>query len=89
MKYSQKALALVALAAQTDAALRFGCSTVTIQRLDPVVEPGNSPSAHLHQVASALPPHMHQIGLCTQSLKRQSCANLPLKLDSKSFYVDT
>jgi len=47
MKY----LALVfALAAQTEAALRFGCSTLTIQRLDPVVEPGKVPSAHLHQI---------------------------------------
>lgn len=39
-----------ALAAPSQAALRFGCSTVTIQRLDPVVEPGMTPSAHLHQV---------------------------------------
>jgi hypothetical protein len=39
-----------ALAAPAQAALRFGCSTLTIQRLDPVVEPGNVPSAHLHQI---------------------------------------
>jgi hypothetical protein len=32
------------------AALRFGCSTLTVQRLDPVVEPGNAPSAHVHQI---------------------------------------
>lgn len=32
------------------AALRFGCSTVSIQRLDPLVEPGNVPSAHVHQI---------------------------------------
>lgn len=39
-----------ALAGPAQAALRFGCSTLTIQRLDPVVEPGNVPSAHLHQI---------------------------------------
>ncbi|KAF2703231.1 hypothetical protein K504DRAFT_418736 [Pleomassaria siparia CBS 279.74] len=39
-----------ALAAPTHAGLRFGCSTLSIQRLDPVVEPGNAPSAHLHQI---------------------------------------
>jgi hypothetical protein len=44
------AFALVALLQRSQAALRFGCGTVTIQRLDPVVEPGNTPSAHLHQV---------------------------------------
>ncbi|KAH7116264.1 hypothetical protein B0J11DRAFT_443460 [Dendryphion nanum] len=32
------------------AALRFGCSQVSIQRLDPLVEPGNIPSAHVHQI---------------------------------------
>ncbi|KAI5856165.1 hypothetical protein GGS23DRAFT_438939 [Durotheca rogersii] len=30
--------------------LRFGCSQITIERLDPLVEPGANPSAHLHQV---------------------------------------
>lgn len=50
MKWS--ALALVTLLQRSQAALRFGCGTVTIQRLDPVVEPGNTPSAHLHQVCT-------------------------------------
>ncbi|PKS07414.1 hypothetical protein jhhlp_006017 [Lomentospora prolificans] len=39
-----------ALVAPSQAALRFGCSTLTIQRLDPLVEPGAVPSAHLHQI---------------------------------------
>lgn len=34
----------------TEAGLRFGCSQLSIQRLDPVVEPGNLPSAHVHQI---------------------------------------
>jgi hypothetical protein len=40
----------LALAAPSYAALRFGCSTLTIQRLDPIVQPGKLPSAHLHQI---------------------------------------
>ncbi|KAF2839218.1 hypothetical protein M501DRAFT_1016296 [Patellaria atrata CBS 101060] len=47
MKWLSLALAL---AAPSQAALRFGCSSVSIQRLDPLVEPGNSPSAHVHQI---------------------------------------
>ncbi|KAH8902473.1 hypothetical protein BR93DRAFT_972543 [Coniochaeta sp. PMI_546] len=43
----QVALGLVA---PTQAALRFGCSTLSIQRLDPLVEPDKIPSAHLHQI---------------------------------------
>ena len=40
----------LAFASQAQAALRFGCSTLTIQRIDPVVEPGQVPSSHLHQI---------------------------------------
>ncbi|KAK6199895.1 hypothetical protein LQW54_009805 [Pestalotiopsis sp. IQ-011] len=30
--------------------MRFGCSQLTIDQIDPLVEPGNVPSAHMHQV---------------------------------------
>ena len=40
----------LALAGLSEAALRFGCSTLTVQRTDPLVEPGAAPSAHLHQI---------------------------------------
>ncbi|VBB79522.1 Putative protein of unknown function [Podospora comata] len=30
--------------------LRFGCSEVVLDRIDPLVEPGGIPSAHVHQV---------------------------------------
>lgn len=49
MKWSALSVAL-ALVAPSQAGLRFGCSTLSIQRLDPLVEPGNVPSAHLHQI---------------------------------------
>ena len=45
-----KFLSFVALAPAAEAALRFGCSTLSIQRLDPLVEPGRIPSAHVHQI---------------------------------------
>jgi len=40
----------LALATPIQAALRFGCSTLTIQRLDPVVEPGTVGTSHLHHI---------------------------------------
>ena len=43
-------VAALALVASVRAGLRFGCSTLTIQRLDPVVEPGRAPSAHVHHI---------------------------------------
>jgi hypothetical protein len=47
MKLLSAGLTLFGLA---EAGLRFPCSTLTFQRLDPVVEPGNNPSAHLHHI---------------------------------------
>ncbi|KAF2015251.1 hypothetical protein BU24DRAFT_450004 [Aaosphaeria arxii CBS 175.79] len=47
MKSISTALALIA---SVEAGLRFPCSTLTFQRLDPVVEPGNTPSAHVHHI---------------------------------------
>ncbi len=42
--------AALGLVAPTHALLRFGCARLTIQRLDPLVNPGQNPSAHLHQI---------------------------------------
>ena len=30
--------------------LRFGCAQVSIDRIDPLVNPGQAPSPHLHQI---------------------------------------
>ncbi|KAH8774363.1 hypothetical protein F5883DRAFT_640987 [Diaporthe sp. PMI_573] len=49
MKWFSPLLALAA-SGPSHAALRFGCGTVSIQRLDPLVEPGKTPSAHVHQI---------------------------------------
>ncbi len=48
MKYFS--LTAVTLVTPAHAALRFGCSALSIQRLDPVVQPGVIPSAHVHQI---------------------------------------
>jgi hypothetical protein len=43
-------LTALALVAPGHALIRFGCSQLVFDRLDPLVEPGNLPSAHLHQI---------------------------------------
>lgn len=49
MKYNTLVTAL-GLLAPARALLRFGCSQLTVQRLDPLVNPGQNPSPHLHQI---------------------------------------
>ena len=41
---------VLGLLAPVQALLRFGCSQLTVQRLDPLVTPGQNPSPHLHQI---------------------------------------
>jgi hypothetical protein len=43
-------LTALALAAPAAALLRFGCSQLVVERLDPLVTPGLNPSPHLHQI---------------------------------------
>lgn len=43
-------LALLGVLAPVQALIRFGCSQLTVQRLDPLVNPGLVPSPHLHQI---------------------------------------
>lgn len=40
----------LALAAPATALLRFPCAQLVIDRLDPLVTPGQAPSPHLHQI---------------------------------------
>jgi len=40
----------LALVAPTTALLRFPCAQLVIDRLDPLVTPGQAPSPHLHQI---------------------------------------
>ncbi|RYP08900.1 hypothetical protein DL764_001610 [Monosporascus ibericus] len=42
--------AIITSAAPAQAALRVGCSTLSVQPLDLLVEPGNIPSQHVHQI---------------------------------------
>ncbi|KAL5437232.1 hypothetical protein PMIN07_011926, partial [Paraphaeosphaeria minitans] len=40
----------LALGAPSQALIRFGCSQLVVDRLDPLVNPGMEPSPHLHQI---------------------------------------
>ena len=43
-------LATLALAGPSNALIRFGCSQLVTQRLDPLVNPGMNPAGHVHQI---------------------------------------
>jgi len=47
------ALALAALG-EVDALIRFPCAQLVIDRRDPLVNPGQVPSPHLHQIVGGV-----------------------------------
>jgi hypothetical protein len=49
-------LAAFGLVAPASALLRFGCAQLTVQRLDPLVNPGQAPASHLHQIIGGVRP---------------------------------
>ncbi|KAK6839953.1 hypothetical protein PG987_005819 [Apiospora arundinis] len=63
------------------AALRFGCSTVSSQRLDPLVEPGKIPSAHVHQIVggnafnATMTGDIGEQGTCTTCVYTEDFSN--------------
>jgi hypothetical protein len=50
MRWTSSALAAVALATPISALIRFQCSQLVVERLDPLVTPGQVPSPHVHQI---------------------------------------
>jgi hypothetical protein len=50
MKLQTFTIALGLAASANAGLLRFGCAQLTVQRLDPLVNPGSNPSPHLHQI---------------------------------------
>ncbi|KAK3305219.1 uncharacterized protein B0T15DRAFT_567234 [Chaetomium strumarium] len=77
-------LSLPAVSAQgfSTTMLRFGCSQITIDRIDPLVEPGNIPSAHVHQIvggnafnASMPVTDISKLATCTSCTFDQDLSN--------------
>jgi hypothetical protein len=63
----------LALAGLSEAALRFACSTLSIQRTDPLVEPGAAPSAHLHQIVGGNAFHPNMTGDISEKATCTTC----------------
>lgn len=55
------------IAAQTAHMMRFGCSQLVVERLDPLVNPGQVGTPHVHQIIGGnsfradMPPGKHDL----------------------------
>jgi hypothetical protein len=77
-------LALLAQSISAQQMLRFGCSQLVIERLDPLVNPGDVPSPHVHQIVggdsfnSSMDPTSHDLvaqSTCTSCTYSEDFSN--------------
>ena len=73
---------MIALLAPVQAGLRFPCSTLTFQRLDPVVEPGSSPSSHVHHIVGG---NAFNASMTGDVASRASCKNADVRTTCETY----
>ncbi|KAI1456101.1 hypothetical protein F4805DRAFT_468327 [Annulohypoxylon moriforme] len=67
--------------------IRFGCSQLVIERLDPLVNPGTTPSPHVHQIVggnsfnSSMDPEVHDL------VKESTCTSCTYSEDFSNYWT--
>jgi len=86
MKTFTSALAILAafLVDNSYAGLRFPCSTLTTQRLDPAAQPGALPSAHLHMIVGGNAFNATMLGDVGE---RATCTTCQMADDFSNYWV--
>jgi hypothetical protein len=65
--------------------LRFGCSQLTIDRIDPLVNPGQAPSPHLHQIVGG--DAFNTTMAVTDIAKQASCTTCGYSEDLSNYWT--
>lgn len=84
MKSFSVAVALLTPVVQ--AGLRFPCSTLTFQRLDPAVQPGSNPSAHVHHIVGG---NAFNATMTGDVGARASCTTCQMSEDFSNYWTAT
>jgi len=83
MQWLSLAIALAA-ATPAQAALRFACSQLHYGRVDPIVEPGVIPSAHVHQIVGG---NAFNATMAPEPDKRATCTTCVFKQDKSNYWT--
>ena len=81
-----KLLAAGALIALVQAGLRFPCSTLTFQRLDPAAQPGALPSSHVHHIVGGNAFNATMLG---DVAERATCTTCQMSEDLSNYWTAT
>jgi hypothetical protein len=83
MQWLSLALTL-ASAAPAQAGLRFACSQLHYGRIDPIVEPGAIPSAHVHQIVGG---NAFNATMAPEPDKRATCTTCMFSQDKSNYWT--
>ncbi len=75
---------VLSLVASAQAGLRFPCSTLTIQRLDPAVQPGQNPSAHVHHIVGG---NAFNVTMTGDVASRATCTTCQMAEDFSNYWT--
>lgn len=87
MQWKTLALALLAGDVAAQQMIRFGCSQLVIERLDPLVNPGTLPSPHVHQIVggnsfnSSMDPAVHDL------VRDSTCTSCTFSEDFSNYWT--
>ncbi|KAI4862099.1 hypothetical protein F4820DRAFT_431574 [Hypoxylon rubiginosum] len=87
MKWRFSLAALLAQDVVAQQMLRFSCSKLTIERLDPLVEPGNLPSAHMHQVGGGNSFRASMTPVNFDPVKESTCTSCSFSEDFSNYWT--
>jgi hypothetical protein len=79
------AVAGLADAQQGQTMLRFGCSNIVVDRLDPLVNPGQIPSTHMHQIVGG--NHFNATMTTEDVSKRATCTSCIFSDDFSNYWT--
>ena len=75
---------VITFTALAQAGLRFPCSTLTAQRLDPAGEPGANPSSHVHHIVGG---NAFNATMTGDVASRATCTTCQMSEDFSNYWV--
>jgi len=71
----------------TAAMMRFECSQLVIERVDPLVQPGFAPSAHLHQIAGGNSFNASMTPIAYDPATQSTCTSCTYSEDFSNYWT--
>jgi hypothetical protein len=81
------ALALLAQDVSAQSMMRFSCSRLTIERLDPLVSPGQIPSPHTHQVVGGNSFNATMTPVTYDPVQESTCTSCTFSEDFSNYWT--